>query len=261
MMTKRIATVNYDGGGWTIPYLIGISAYLSDHADDLSNADTMVKYAGVSAGSCVALASALGVSMDALMEDVISWGDVCRRCPLLTLRAVRAMCEKMILDEQVRSLNSSRSFAVGVTQVDPIENERRRFVGDGKLKTMVVSRFDNKKDLVEKVVSSCRLPMINTLPPLNGVPFKYVDGNLLTRFIDLPWSDENNVEVRVSPNMNAKGSDISYQTKVPLWHHVCPMDRHGLRRMYDAGRMDGVKVLGRITGYKKNPSVNSRRIR
>ncbi len=93
-MIKRIATVNYDGGGWTIPYLIGISAYISDHAEDLSNADTMVKYAGVSAGSCVALASALGVSMDALMEDVISWGYVCdiriptrgRQIILFTLR-------------------------------------------------------------------------------------------------------------------------------------------------------------------------------
>jgi hypothetical protein len=249
---NRIATVNYDGGGWTIPYLIGVSAYLSDHVDDLSDADTLVKYAGVSAGSCVALASALGVSMDDLMEDVVSWGDVCRRCPLLTLRAVRAMCEKMILDdEQVRSLTSSRSFALGVTRVFPLEKDSRRFVGNGKLKTVVVSSFENKKDLVEKVVSSCRLPMINTLPSLNGVPHEYVDGNLLTRFVELPWRDENDIEVRVSPNRNAEGSDVSYQEKVPLQLHVVPMDEQGLRRMYDAGRKDGIEVLGRILGNKK----------
>ena len=241
-MSRKIATVSYDGGGWTIPYLIGVSAYLHENRKDIDDSETLVKYAGVSAGSCVALASALGVSMDDLMSEVITWADICRPCPLLTLQAVRFMCNKMIVNEdQVESLNESHSFALGVTRVIP---GKMRFKGDGMLRTVVASRFDGKGDLVEKVVSSCRLPMINTLPPINGVPYEYIDGNLLTRFIDLPWHSD--VEIRVSPNKDAKGSDVSFQEDVPIPRHIVPYDKAGLRRMYDAGKLDGREVVRRM---------------
>lgn len=242
--TSRTTTLNYDGGGWTIPYLIGISARLSESALDLSDTNVTLKYAGVSAGACVALASALGVSMDDLMEDVMKASDVCRPCPLLTLSAVRLICMKMIKDdEQVRRLSDEQSFAVGITRVAPLQS-KPRFIGDGKLSTVVVSSFESKNDLIEKVVSSCRLPMINTLP--RGKPHEYIDGNLLTRFIEVPWRNEHDREVRVSPNKDAEGSDVSCREIVPLQNHVVPFERDGLMRLYELGKADGYDVLNRI---------------
>ena len=243
---ENVTTVNYDGGGWTIPYLIGVSARLSESESDLTDAGVVLKFAGVSAGACVALASALGASMDDLMEDVMKESETCRLCPLLTLRSVRSICDKTIEgDDQARRLES---FAVGVTRVSP----GKRFVGDGKLKTVVFSKFEGKEDLVEKVVSSCRLPMINTLPSVDGVPYEYIDGNLLTRFIETPWRAH---EVRVSPNSGAAGSDVSCREVVPLPYHIVPYRKDGLRRLYELGKIDGTDVLDRILSFDRGEKI------
>ena len=233
-----VTTINYDGGGWTIPYLIGISSRLN-------NAGKVLKYAGVSAGACVAIASALGVSMDDLMEDVLKAASECRPYHLRTLSEVERICNKMIKDdEQVRRLTESQSFAVGITRVNLFDKKTRRFVGDGTFSTVVVSKFKGKDDLVEKVVSSCRLPMINTLLSTTGKPYEYIDGNLLVRFIEVPWEQSN--EIRVSSNKDADGSDVSCQEEVPLRNHIIPYDEKDLVRLYEIGKADGYDVLNRV---------------
>ena len=68
-VTEHVATVSYDGGGWTIPYLIGMTAHLQravrDFAEDAEDAEAthpprvVLRFAGVSSGACVALAAAL----------------------------------------------------------------------------------------------------------------------------------------------------------------------------------------------------------
>lgn len=243
-----VVTISYDGGGWTVPYLIGITAYLQQHQQHPSGRMIEIKYTGVSCGACVALAAAMDVSMAELMEECVAWADVCRPCPLMTLHAVRTMCRRMIGgDDRVARLVEKNAFAAGVTRVDL-----------GGLVPVVVSEFEGEAHLIDVVASSCRLPLFNSLPPPTLTHCWVVDGILSARFFEPPW--ESDVVVRVSPSKDRVEADICCQERVPLARFVVPLEEDGLRHLYNLGVADGPALVDLIFGLaKKIPHTGSGR--
>lgn len=278
-VTEHVATVSYDGGGWTIPYLIGMTAHLQravrDFAEDAEDAEAthpprvVLRFAGVSSGACVALAAALDIPMDDLMAECLSWAPLCRACPLLTLQAVRAICRRMLgggdaarASACVEALNRSGRFALGVSRLAARRGLAERLLlppGVGRLEPVVLGgAFLDEEDLIEAVAASCRLPLLNTLPPLGSPPHTLVDGVLASRFFEPPWRSD--VIARVSAYPGRAGADICCPEDIPLPGYLVPLEEAGLRRLYDLGVADGPRLARMLLppGAKKAASGSSR---
>ena len=219
-------TVCYDGGGWTFPYMAGVTKYMQEHDEHTSS------YCGISAGSCVGLAAALGVPMDTLMSEFMKWAPHCRWCPWLTVRCVRDVCDKMIriTHPDVRDgdpVELRRNFAVGVSELG----------ANAWLHQVLVKSFPSKEHLVEVMGSACSLPFVNTW----GVGRRF-DGGLTARFFLPPWPTDR--MIRLSTCNTRRGATHTCETRIPWWRSIVPYDDDRLTRLYHQGYADGPRILG-----------------
>ena len=218
-MNEMIVTLSYDGGGWTFPYLAGITKYLQDHPVT----GVEFRYAGISAGSCVGLAAALGIPMDKFMQECLAWAPWCRWCPLLTVRAVRAICSNLVTTNSAATTLSS--FAVNVSALSwP------------KLQSVVLSSFGSKAELVGRMGDTCSLPLLNTF----SLGQQYYDGGLSTRFFTPPWRSDK--VITLSACKLRRGATYTCSVKIPWWRSIVPYSDAGLKRLYDIGYRDGAQV-------------------
>lgn len=217
----KTVTVLYDGGGWSFVWAAGFTKFLQDHKDSLFR-DTEFRYAGISAGSCVGLAAALGIPMDRLFEEAAKWARWCRVCPQLTVRAVRDICSRLVADDAAARALAGR-FAVNVTRVEPLRL---------RAKPNVVDRFQGKRHLVDTMGHTCTIPMINCMAPVSA----FYDGGLSTRFFQPPWPTDD--VIRVSPWQHRKDATHTPSRRIPLYRAIVPHTPARLKELYDQGYDD-----------------------
>ena len=247
--------VCYDGGGWTIPYMIGVTKALQDQqrafATDASDAtdatdaldatDASSAFVGVSSGACVALAAALGVPMESLLEECIAWARICRACPQLTVTAVRAICVGRLAEhsaDDVTRILKDR-FAVGVSR-------QKKNRSDRVLEPHVVSCFDSPEDVAAIVAASCTVPYVNTFPrwiPEEERKLGYIDGVLTMRFFTPPMISAASTRViRVTSATDRRDADICCPKQTSLLAGIVPPTDRELVELYDLGVAEGPKL-------------------
>jgi predicted acylesterase/phospholipase RssA len=230
----RVA-VCYDGGGWTIPYLIGITKALQDDARTRLDPPA---FAGVSSGACVALAAALDVPMEDLLGECLEWARTCRAFPHMSVTAVRAICKRRLAvhSDAETSRRLEGRFAVGVSRHTGLSLV---------LEPHVVSSFATAAEVAAVVAASCTVPGVNTLPdliPPDERRLGYVDGVLTMRFFAWPAAEQH-FEVRVSAATDRKGATIACPVRLPLLSGVYPMPERDLIDLYGLGLADGPKLV------------------
>ena len=234
--TPAVATVCYDGGGWTIPYLIGATRYLQQQQQQQQQhaKNRTLAYTGVSSGACVALAAALGVPMDDLMDEVVTWARACRQCPWLTVTAVRSICRGHIGGDlpTERSLGLLRGrFAVGVSRPVRLAG---RLVG---LEPRVLSEFGKHGDgLLDAMAATCTVPYVNTLPSLVP-PIDCLDGVLTGRFFEPPW--DTDAAVRISASADRREAAVACPEQLSLFDSLVPMSEARLAALFELGAAEG----------------------
>lgn len=237
-MSPKIITLSYDGGGWTHPYAAGFTKYVQINKHKFPR-NTQFRYAGISAGSCVGLAAALDIPMDTLFHESLKWSRWCRYCPLLTTRAVRAICNTLVKDDA--HAQSLTNFAVNTTT---FRFDRRRL----KPTTNVIDRFDDKKHLADIMVGTCSLPLLNHLP----LPFftsrpQHYDGGFSGRFFTPPWLASSNMptqskdeqphhmHIKISPWRHRKDATHTPSFNIPWYRLIFPYNTQGLKYLYERG--------------------------
>ena len=239
-------TVCFDGGGWTIPYLIGAvdGAGLGDRDD--------VAYAGVSSGACVALAAALGVPMRSLMDDCVAWARVCRPVPALTVNAVRSICRRRVealpsRAELLARVDGRLAIGVSAPPAPPSSGSSRSRLRL-PLESRVVSRFRDGAHVVSVVTASCTVPYVNAPPPSFAPEperrLGYLDGVLTARFFPPPWGGP---VVRVSPTRGRACADLACPADTSLLDSIVPLDEDGLEALFELGRRDGPRLASLIS--------------
>lgn len=252
---KYIITICYDGCGWAFPYMAGVTKRIQEHVREFEHKEgnekwrgkIELRYAGVSAGACVGLAAALGVSMDDMMNEAMAWVDTCRKCPLKTVGAVIDMCGKFIKDDDV--VRELKGFALGVSQYDKnykIEDGkgddgfgRGRLSKILKMKSLVFSRFNNKEELTNMIEDTCSLPFLNSW----SIKKHYYDGGLSRRFFKLPW--KSNEIIRISSFKGKEGADLACSVWMPLFRVIYPYRVDILREMFELGYEEARSILVR----------------
>ena len=246
MSFEPYGTVCYDGGGWTIPYLLGVTEALQE--DGLSES---LAFTGVSSGSCVALAAALGVPMAQLMAECLAWSHLCRACPVLTVTAVRSICRgRLEAVEAVEAVEAGRvqerlegRFAVGVKPYH-------------KNELLIVSAFEDLETVAATVAGSCTVPYVNTLPPLLSAREKelgYLDGVLSAHFFTPPWAGKESIIVNVSAVQGRVGATIACPERLPFTSGVVPMSENRLVDLWHLGVSDGPKLRAALLPKCKQP--------
>ena len=236
--------MSYDGGGWTIPYMIGVTRAFQDlRIDEESTA-----FVGASSGACVALAAALGVPMESLMSECLAWARTCRVCPQLTVTAVRTICrgrlgERLDLGERLGDIIGGR-FAVGVSEVCR---------GGGGLSPRVVSSFrGGAGEVAALVASSCTVPYVNSIPgwtPARERDLGFVDGVLTMRFFEVPGVISARIGgdprvIRVSAAKDRAGADVRCPIDTSLISSLVPLPEKELIDLYELGVAEGPRLAG-----------------
>ena len=112
----KVLTLCYDGGGWTFPYLAGVTKRIQENE---RRKNTKIKYIGISSGACVALAAAIDIPMETLVAHAEEWAKYCKVCPLLTVTAVRSITKTLLSKSNVKTiddLNRKNNFALCVSK-------------------------------------------------------------------------------------------------------------------------------------------------
>lgn len=222
---RKVITLSYDGGGWTFFYALGFTKYVQEKIATLPNID--VRYAGISAGSCVGLAAALGVPMDDLYNEGVKWSKWCRMFPMLATHAIRCMCHKFIKDDATARLLDS--FAVNVTSFTP------------RPRPNVFSRFISKTHLVNLMTSTCTIPLVNSINLWSG----HFDGGFSARFFEPPW--ESDEIYNISPwSHRARPSSLQPKVhpvitppfKIPWYRLIIPFKEEKLNELSEQGYKD-----------------------
>ena len=257
--SRASATVCYDGCGWTLPYLIGVTEHLQrERASTLASLD--LRYAGVSSGACVALAAALEVPMPELMSELLQWAPTCRRKPWTSAAAVEDICRRIVKDDaSVEALERSGRFAVGVSRLELPgrggEAHSRKLAlhalhssacdgatASSLFESVVRSSFGGDKErLVSFLVASCSVPGLTSpadVPLLNG---KYLDGALSARFFRLPWRTDATVRLSAFPGRT--DADVACRVSTPLLRCFAPPGEAELLRLHELGLEDGPEVV------------------
>lgn len=224
-MTK-IVSICYDGGGWTFPYLAGITKYIQQHP----NKSIEYKYAGISSGACVAAAAALDIPMDQLMNESLKWIYVCRFIPWSSVMAVKTMCNRIIGDRDVSYLDNK--LAINVTKVG-------WFL---KPTPLILSKFPNKNEMIKTITNSCAIPLVNSL----AIKRKYYDGSfsVSNRFFKLPWKSD--LVIHLSTYKNRKGATFNTTNDLKIWNSIFPLNTQKFIKLYEKGEEDGKTVLDYI---------------
>ena len=199
----KIVSICYDGGGWTFPYLAGITKYIQQHPHKRIE----YKYAGVSSGACVAAAAALDIPMDQLMNESLKWIYVCRFIPWSSVIAVKTMCNRIIDTRDVSLIKDK--LAINVTKVGWFLRPS----------PFVISRFPNKKEMIRTITNSCAIPLINSL----SIRRKYYDGSisLSQRLFKLPW--ESHLIINLSTYKDRKGATFMTTNNLKIWNSIFPL--------------------------------------
>lgn len=244
--------VFFDGGGWTVPYTIGVAYTLQK----MKYRD--VNYAGVSAGACVALALALDVPMMKLMYEVLRWSKVCRMNPQNTATAINEICQTLVEDSDLSLISGP-------------ENSNRLIIGatlarlDGyklPLKRVVNNELSSIDEVMRTLNMTCSLPFINT----NVVEFCdrgiVIDGVLVNdRGAFAKFPDETLYRISCNHKYSDKtDNDVVCSRKLTLTDSIYPMEPDDLKSLFWLGAEEGKQLMHRlrqrkfITPVKKTPS-------
>eukprot|EP00037_Helgoeca_nana_P015243 m.142539 g.142539 ORF g.142539 m.142539 type:complete len:325 (-) comp22929_c0_seq1:103-1077(-) len=148
--------VSYSGCGWLLTFHAGAT-------DTLLQADVLQPepmYYGVSGGSIVAVAMAIGTEPEELLRIAFSTYDETPRGIKIWARVDEILQKKFgdLFPDDAHTLCSGR-VGIGVTRVWPSP------------KSLMITEFESKDDLISTVIASCFVP-------------GYIDGSLMRRYRD-----------------------------------------------------------------------------
>lgn len=232
---KMIVTLQYDGGGWTFPYLAGVTKRIQDLEDNCTVANRICfKYAGISSGACVALAAALDIPMDDLMDLAMPWVPWCRAFPWCTGMAVKRITQQILTRYEIttQEIQNMDNFAVGLSEYDGTIK---------KYKGIVMSSFSSHNDLTSIMTECCNIPYVNAFALK---PCRYYDGGFTQRFFKVPWDSDFNIKLSSCKSRN----EATYRCalNIPKYRAIIPYKRVKLLELYELGYKDGETICADI---------------
>ena len=226
----KVVSLCYDGGGWTFPYLAGITKTVVNHPKLKRNVN--FKFAGSSSGACVALAAALDVPMDLLFKESIKYINLVRFFPMLTVLAVKQLALKFLKDrpDVLRQLEEPK-LAINVTKMQYGVIPRKH----------IIYKFNNKTHIVKTAMNTCAVPLINSFALFR----RSYDGALTSRFFTLPWKSD--LVIKLSSCKVRRDADFCLQAKhIPLYRTIIPYNHQGMEFLFKQGETDGKAVVAWI---------------
>ena len=234
----------FDGGGWTVPYTIGVAYTLQKRV-----AHEQLRYAGVSAGACVALALALDVPMMKLMYHVLRWSKVCRMNPQTTATAINDICQVLVEDSDLSLISgphNSKRLIIGATLAK---------FGDKPVR-VVNNELSSIDEVMRTLNMTCSLPFINTNVIELSDEGMVIDGVLVNDKGDFARRPDETLH-RISCNYkysDKTDKDIVCSRKLTLSNSIYPMEVDHLKDLFWLGAEEGKELVHLL---KTNPSAPS----
>lgn len=254
--------LSFHGGGWTLPYLVGLVCHLQQvgHVGH----DDEYKYMGVSSGACVALAAALSIPMPDLMDEILVWAALCRKHPSKTCVAVaeifRTLAPAVTEDAIVRRLSHESNPLCIVTGEKVPGRPIYPVVYDH-------TSFTSYEVVMRALVGSCTIPYVNahsvyTFAERSGRRGTVLDGMLAKPYVDR--IDPFETTITVSTNRWKRASDFAYAGDLTLTEAIIPQPRAQLLELYEHGKRDGPALVEAIrqppaAGMRLPPAAGIRR--